>query len=50
MKDIILKILKVFLTFYTIAITIIAIDGLTVSKNIGTTKYGIVYSTTINQT
>jgi len=43
MKEIIIKIIKVFLTIYIIAMTIIAIDGLTTLKDDKKTKYAIVY-------
>lgn len=42
-KEIIIKIIKIFLTIYVILMAIIAIDGLTVPKEEIKTKYAIVY-------
>ena len=49
MKEVTIKIIKVFIVIYLIAIFIIAIDWLTISKNDLKTKYAIVYWSKVEQ-
>lgn len=49
MKEVIIKIIKVFIVIYLIAIFVIAIDWLTISKNNVKTKYAIVYWSKVEQ-